>query len=174
MKRLKFLSLFFFVFHLFLCFAVAQSNEDCEACHSDPELTSRRQGRTISLYVDFVRFSESVHKNSDCIDCHQDADVEEYPHPEDLERVNCGMCHDVAEEEFYSGIHGRALRRGAPYAPTCNECHGEHYILPPDDVQSRTYKMNIPVLCGKCHREGDWDPIIIFGTSGPMYLRVIL
>jgi len=154
MRKIKILSLFFFVFHLLLCFAVAQSNEDCEACHSDPNLTTRRQGRTISLYMDFKKFAESVHKDSECIDCHQDADVEEYPHPENLERVNCGMCHDVADEEFYSGIHGRALRRQAPYAPTCHECHGEHYILPPSDVRSRTYKMNIPVLCGKCHREG--------------------
>jgi predicted CXXCH cytochrome family protein len=106
------------------------------------------------MYVDFNRFSQSVHKDAECIDCHQDADVEEFPHPETLERVNCGMCHDVADEEFFAGIHGRALRRGAPYAPTCNECHGEHYILPPSDIRSRTYKMNIPVLCGKCHREG--------------------
>jgi len=154
MRKLKFLSLFIFIFHLFLCFAVAQSNEDCEACHSDPELTTERQGRTISLYVDFKRFSGAVHKDSDCIDCHQDADVEEFPHPEELERVNCGICHDAADEEFYAGIHGRALRRVAPYAPTCNECHGEHYILPHTDIRSRTYKMNIPVLCGKCHREG--------------------
>ncbi|NIO37434.1 hypothetical protein GTO27_06990, partial [Candidatus Bathyarchaeota archaeon] len=80
--------------------------------------------------------------------------MEEFPHPERLELVNCGICHDKADEEFSAGIHGRALKRGAPYAPTCNECHGEHYILPTSDVKSRTYKMNIPVLCGKCHREG--------------------
>ncbi|MFC2163963.1 cytochrome c3 family protein [Acidobacteriota bacterium] len=132
----------------------SQSNEDCEACHSDPELTTERRGRTVSLYVNFDRFATSVHKDSSCIDCHQDADVEDFPHPETLERVNCGMCHDKADEDFYAGIHGRALKRSAPYAPTCSECHGDHYILPPSNVKSRTYKMNIPVLCGKCHREG--------------------
>jgi cytochrome b subunit of formate dehydrogenase len=139
-----------------LCFSAlhAQTNEDCEACHSDPDLTTKRGGRTVSLYVDFQKFYESVHKDSECIDCHLDADVEEFPHPETLERVNCGICHDVADEAFNSGIHGRALKRGAPYAPTCTECHGEHYVLPSNDIRSRTYKMNIPVLCGKCHREG--------------------
>ncbi|MGB6338556.1 MAG: cytochrome c3 family protein, partial [Candidatus Aminicenantaceae bacterium] len=90
----------------------------------------------------------------ECIDCHQDAAVEEFPHTEQLEKINCGMCHDVADEEFNAGIHGKALKRGAPYAPTCAECHGEHDIRPQSDVKSRTYKMNIPVLCGKCHREG--------------------
>jgi len=154
MKKIKSIGILAFILPFLFCFAAAQSNEDCEACHSDPELTARRQGRTVSVYVDFKRFSESVHKDSDCIDCHQDADVEEFPHPETLERVNCGICHDVADEQFYAGIHGRALKRGAPYAPTCNECHGEHYIRPNTDFQSRTYKMNIPVLCGKCHREG--------------------
>jgi len=95
-----------------------------------------------------------VHSDQECIDCHQDADVDEFPHKEDLENVDCVICHDVAGEQFYAGIHGRALKRGAPYAPTCNECHGEHYILPSSNINSRTYKMNIPVLCGKCHREG--------------------
>ena len=86
--------------------------------------------------------------------CHADADVKEFPHPERLDGVDCGICHDKASEEFLASIHGQALKRGAPYAPTCNECHGDHYILPPVDTRSQTYKMNIPVLCGKCHREG--------------------
>jgi predicted CXXCH cytochrome family protein len=105
------------------------------------------------LYVDEEKYTQSVHKNLDCISCHPDADVEEFPHPENLEIVNCGNCHSDAEEKFYIGIHGIALKRGAPYAPTCKECHGEHDILPPVDTESRTYKMNIPVLCGKCHRD---------------------
>ncbi|MGD8539275.1 MAG: hypothetical protein PVI66_11220, partial [Candidatus Aminicenantes bacterium] len=149
-KKAFFAALFLLLF--FPCISQSQSNEDCETCHSDRELTTERRGRTISLYVDFKRYANSVH--GDCIDCHQDAEVKEFPHPEQLEKVNCGMCHDVANEEFYAGIHGKALTRGAPYAPTCSECHGEHYILPPNDVRSRTYKMNIPILCGKCHREG--------------------
>ncbi|MFQ6038795.1 MAG: hypothetical protein ACE5LV_09290 [Candidatus Aminicenantales bacterium] len=132
----------------------AQTNEDCEVCHSDPELRTRRAGRRISLYVDFSEFSRSVHGSLECIDCHQDADVEEFPHPERLSPVQCGLCHDEEERAFDASIHGRALKRGAPYAPTCQECHGKHSILPSSQVQSRTYKMNIPVLCGKCHREG--------------------
>jgi predicted CXXCH cytochrome family protein len=106
------------------------------------------------MFVDFPKFLGSVHKEMDCISCHMDAEVEEFPHPERLEKVSCGVCHDAAEEDFMDGIHGRALKRGAPYAPTCSECHGEHYILPASNVQSHTYKMNIPILCGKCHREG--------------------
>ncbi len=151
-RRIVFLSLFLLFF--IIPHVLATSNEDCEACHSDPDLTGMMGGRTVSMYVDFQKFAGSTHKDLDCISCHMDAEVEDFPHEEQLEKVSCGMCHDVAEERFLEGIHGRALQRNAPYAPTCSECHGNLYILPPNNVESRTYKMNIPILCGSCHREG--------------------
>jgi predicted CXXCH cytochrome family protein len=134
--------------------SIAASNDDCQMCHSDPELTTERRGRAVSLYVDSEIFTRSVHQNLECVNCHMDADVEDFPHASELADVECSNCHDDASEKFYAGIHGIALKRGAPYAPTCSECHGVHNILPPTNVNSRTYKMNIPVLCGKCHREG--------------------
>jgi len=153
--RTKYLSFLVFLFLIIMIsFSPGATNEDCQTCHSDPELTTVRHGRTVSLYVDFKKFSRSVHHNLECIDCHGDADVEEFPHPEELEDVNCGDCHSDEEEDFLTGIHGKAFKRGAPYAPDCKECHGIHDVLPPSDPHSRTYKMNIPVLCGKCHREG--------------------
>jgi hypothetical protein len=115
--KLRKISLFTFLLcMIFASFLAATTNEDCATCHDDPELTTKRKGRTISLYVDFKKFSDSVHKDLDCTSCHIDADVEEFPHPERLDTVNCGICHDKADEEFFAGIHGRALKRGAPYA----------------------------------------------------------
>lgn len=131
-----------------------QSNEDCMFCHEDPELTTERNGRTVSMFVNLNVFQRSVHGDVDCVFCHEDAEVEDFPHPEQLAPVNCGNCHDEAQEHFDKGIHGQALQMNAIYAPTCAECHGEHNVLPSSNPRSRTYKMNIPVLCGKCHREG--------------------
>ncbi|MFQ5528024.1 MAG: hypothetical protein ACE5GX_17425, partial [Thermoanaerobaculia bacterium] len=34
------------------------------------------------------------------------------------------------------------------------DCHGGHNILPSSDPQAMTAVMNVPVLCGRCHREG--------------------
>ena len=150
---LQFSKVYIFLF-LLVWQVSAATNEDCQMCHGDPDLTTQRQGRTVSLFVDYKVFESSVHKDVECVNCHYDADVEDFPHPEKLEKVNCGNCHDDASEAFYNGIHGTALKRGAPYAPTCKECHGVHDILPRTNPKSRTYKMNIPVLCGKCHREG--------------------
>lgn len=150
--KISIISFFLIVFRPSSGFS--QTNEDCEACHSDPELKVERQGRMISLLVTTKTLAASVHQSLKCIECHRDAAVEDFPHPEKLTAVNCGECHKKADEEFFGGIHGKALKRGAPYAPTCKECHGDHNVLPPNNVQSNTYKMKIPFLCGNCHREG--------------------
>jgi len=131
----------------------AQTNDDCLICHDDPELTATNHGKTISLYVTAKVLKKSVHKDLDCISCHEDADVKEFPHPA-LKLVSCGNCHDDVKTKFDAGIHGQALKLKALYAPNCKECHGEHDILSSANPASRTYKMNIPILCGKCHREG--------------------
>jgi predicted CXXCH cytochrome family protein len=132
----------------------AADNETCFMCHSDEELTTERNGSTIQLYVDENSFSRSIHQGLDCIACHPDADVEDFPHPEDLAPVNCGNCHDDAQADFKASIHGMALERHALYAPSCMDCHGKHDILAHTAIEAPTYKMNIPYLCGKCHREG--------------------
>jgi predicted CXXCH cytochrome family protein len=153
-KRIRFVIFFFLILSAVLALS-AQSNEDCEACHADPGLKSERPGgRPGTLLVSSAKLAASVHKGQPCIGCHRDAAVKDFPHPEKLQPVNCGPCHKQADADFYAGIHGRALKRGAPYAPTCKECHGNHDILSRRDPNSRTYKFTIPILCGTCHREG--------------------
>lgn len=132
----------------------AQTREACLECHADPGLTTERGGRQVSLFVDVRALDKSTHKAVECISCHPDAAVEEFPHPEKLEPVNCATCHDEAQLDFDASIHGQALNRQAPYAPTCTECHGTHNILAASLPESPVFKMNIPYLCGKCHREG--------------------
>ena len=136
---------------LLAALAHATDNETCLACHDDLSFSKERDGQTISLHVDPQSFQKSVHGALDCIDCHDDASED---HPETLARVNCGNCHDDEQLNFDASIHGRALKRGAPHAPTCSSCHGIHDIASPSDPTADTYKMNIPFTCGKCHREG--------------------
>ncbi len=135
----------------------AQSDEDCMMCHEDPGLTKERNGRTVSLFVDTTLFSGSVHHNNTCISCHSDADDEYFPHAdgEALDPVNCGSCHKLPMDNNNRGAHGQALLMNDPHAPSCKECHGNHDILHYSDPISRTYKMNIPFLCGRCHKEGE-------------------
>ncbi|GAB4323463.1 MAG: hypothetical protein Kow00127_16170 [Bacteroidales bacterium] len=124
------------------------------ACHEDPELTTERNGKVISLLVNVETLENSVHAGMDCVFCHPDAEVEDFPHPEHLSPVNCGECHDDATADYDRGVHGQAFRLNALYAPGCTDCHGTHNILPAGNPKSLVYKMNIPALCGQCHREG--------------------
>lgn len=133
----------------------AEINEMCMMCHEDRELTKVRNGRTVSMFVDTMVVFGSVHQNNSCISCHSDVDMDDLPHAENLQPVNCGNCHTTPMENNMRGIHGQALLKNDPYAPSCNECHGNHDILHNSNPESRTYKMNIPFLCGKCHREGE-------------------
>ena len=132
----------------------AQTNDDCYTCHEDKSLMKVKDGKTISLFVNNKSLSGSIHKNVTCISCHKDANVTEFPHPENLEPVNCGSCHKNAQLQFSMSIHGQALKFNAPYAPDCKECHGKHDVLSHLNANSNTYKMNIPILCGQCHKEG--------------------
>ena len=134
---------------------MGQSDEDCMMCHEDMELEGMLNGRMVSMFVDTMVFETSVHHSNSCISCHSDAADEGFPHPEELKPVNCGSCHTQQMEDNGRGIHGQALLMNDPNAPSCKECHGNHDILHYSDPNSRTYKMNIPFLCGRCHREGE-------------------
>jgi predicted CXXCH cytochrome family protein len=137
----------------FLSPALAATDDDCLACHSDKSFSTKRKGRKVSLYVSGQTFSKSIHASMGCVSCHSDADVKDFPHADKLEAVNCGNCHDSAEKQFNSGIHGTVLKRGALYAPKCTSCHGKHNILKSSNPKSQTFKMRVPLLCGKCHKD---------------------
>ncbi len=151
---MKYLGIFGITIFLSLLhfFSSAQTDEDCMMCHEDKALTTVKQGRTVSLFVNENILKNSVHKKVQCASCHEDAAVD-FPHPERLKKVDCGKCHKSPMKNFNAGLHGRAYKRGELYAPDCKECHGEHDILSQYNPKSRTYKMNIPILCGRCHRE---------------------
>ena len=134
--------------------ARAQENADCLVCHSDKSATGRRNGRTISLYVDERKFSGSVHASLQCTSCHADLEGKELPHAENLAPVECGTCHDKEQELHAKSLHGKAVAKGDPLAPRCKDCHGNHEILAAKDPRSPISPLKIPFLCGKCHQEG--------------------
>ncbi len=136
-------------------FAVSASafeDGECLECHGAQDLTVTRKDKVISLYVD-----ENVHNNSihgangiTCVDCH--ADVEEIPHAESLNPVECNNCHDEAAEVISDSVHsGESLLTGK--GAFCKDCHGSHDILPADNNNSRLYPLNIPATCGICHSD---------------------
>lgn len=134
--------------------ARAQENEDCLMCHGDRDLTTERNGRTVSLFVSERSFGGSVHEPITCVGCHMDVAGMEGYHETPLERVDCGACHDEIQAQHAASLHGRALARGDRLAPSCTNCHGLHDVKPVADHGSPVSPLRIPYTCGKCHQEG--------------------
>jgi len=139
--------------------ALAQDNETCLGCHGQEGLQIEKAGRVVNLFVDLKRFEGSVHASFDCIDCHTALDgVEDFPHESGLERVDCMTCHeddgDGPIATFLASTHGQLLQKGDKDAPRCQDCHGNHYILPLSDPDSAISPFNVPRMCAQCHAEG--------------------
>jgi nitrate/TMAO reductase-like tetraheme cytochrome c subunit len=128
-------------------------NDDCLACHADPDL--KRSDNT-SLAVDARSLGESTHAPLACIDCHEDlASVSEFPHAERLAPAACSSCHDDAQTNYGAGIHAQARQAGRGLAATCADCHGTHDIRASSDPASRTTKLNLTATCAACHGNAD-------------------
>lgn len=134
--------------------ALAQENGDCFGCHSDKSLSGTRRGKTISVFVDEKKFAASVHGSLTCVSCHTDLSGKELPHADDVAPVNCGTCHEQEQKLHTASLHGQAIARGDVLAPRCKDCHGVHDIFPAKDSRSSVSALQVPFLCGKCHREG--------------------
>jgi hypothetical protein len=134
--------------------AADNPNDTCLACHADKTLTTKRAGRTISLFVEAKKFSSSIHGSLSCTNCHADLEGKDLPHETPLKRVDCGTCHGEEAKQHAKSLHGRAVAHGDPLAPRCASCHGNHDILSVKDPRSPVSPMNVPFTCGKCHREG--------------------
>jgi formate dehydrogenase gamma subunit len=80
---------------------------------------------------------------STCAQCHANPDF--------LARHRIALARPV--EAYRLSVHGRAVSRGVPSAPSCSDCHGGHAIRPPRDPESRINHWNIPQTCGSCHKE---------------------
>ncbi|RJP60880.1 MAG: DUF4405 domain-containing protein [Ignavibacteriales bacterium] len=141
MKISKFL-LLFLVTHLFI-----SAQDDCLVCHEDQSLTYERKGKEISLFIDGNRYSNSVHGMLDCADCHTDFDGENLPHREgtDIYKVECADCHEEIYSIVQNDVHHR-LKDRVKNPPECIDCHGSHYVKPPEDSPNKARD-----YCSSCH-----------------------
>lgn len=123
---------------------VANVERLCGRCH-DAEVEAVEAGAHGSLGQRVPRAA--------CSQCHQGHDVTK-PEDESAELEICSDCHPRQVAEQRRSVHARAALRDDPLAPTCITCHEHHRIRPRSDPSSPTAVMNVPLLCGRCHREG--------------------
>ena len=143
---------------LLLCLpagAAAQSNSDCLSCHNDKGLTGKRDGATISLFVDPARYAASRHGPADCVDCHTDLAKKELPHEGKVAPATCSKCHHEESRQYAQSLHATASARAGARAPSCGDCHGSHEIVAAGDARSPVLPSRVPALCGACHTAGE-------------------
>ncbi len=143
----------------------SQRNEAalCLSCHLDtPDVRAlmTHSSAFISSYENSVHGRSVAGGSTEaavCSDCHSAHGVRAASDP--LSSVNkfrmasmCATCHAEEAGQFQKSIHGEALERGIEDAPTCTNCHGEHNILSPSDVDSPVAAGNISnQVCDPCH-----------------------
>jgi formate dehydrogenase gamma subunit len=108
---------------------LAQTVDDCLACHSDSTLTMEKKGKTISLFADQSVFKKTRHAKLVCIACHVNFDAGNVPHKEKIEPVNCLTCHkDAANKHLLHSQMLKARTNSAELITSCKNCHGTHNI----------------------------------------------
>jgi cytochrome b subunit of formate dehydrogenase len=129
----------------------APKAEDCAGCHDGGPRTGKRQPG-VPPGFNTAALKASPHASLECVACH--TDIKEVPHADKLTPVDCGLCHPDEQAQYRASVHGRKAAQKDPYAPACKLCHGTHDILPPSNLRSSVATINVPRLCGTCHREG--------------------
>jgi formate dehydrogenase gamma subunit len=133
--------------------ARAQGDAACLECHGAADLFEGHE-RAAGLHVEPGAYGQTLHAavGLACVDCHQDlAGTADFPHAERLAAPRCTPCHDAVEATFATSVHGYAVERGNPRAPTCAGCHGAHAMLPAADAASPTHRAKISATCARCH-----------------------
>lgn len=125
------------------------TNTDCLDCHLDPTTTRTVNGKEIALIFPTNAFNNSLHAQLDCIDCH--VGIKDLIHESKLPPPTCAGCHEDAEKEYATSIHGMSHALGASGAANCWDCHGAHEIGPVKLADSPVFKLNLPQTCAKCH-----------------------
>jgi len=131
----------------------------CGTCHGNPELAKKFGLLNVySLYIDsihgFALSKDGLLVAATCSSCHGTHKILSHTNPESrIYRTNvpatCGSCHVGPQEQYFAGVHGRALRAGNPRAPVCSDCHTAHEI---SNVHLVAWQEKTTATCGNCHR----------------------
>ena len=156
----------------------ALDNATCLGCHGNEGFSMPGpDGRPRPLHVVKEKFELSVHAKRRCVECHQD--ITEIPHKKTGPiKVSCVQCHQAlwktaqdegkSEEQQYQrlgvvvkqierymkSVHARPSREDQSRTnATCYNCHDAHYVYPLGSTGRADWRMNIPLVCGKCHEK---------------------
>jgi predicted CXXCH cytochrome family protein len=131
----------------------------CEKCHLE-RVKTKRGVEFIKQYEKSVHF-QALQKaglafSANCGRCHGAHDIKKVQDPSShVSRNNiirtCGKCHVGVERDYMEGVHGKAYIKGIEDVPVCTDCHNEHDIQSPQNLNSRVYSTKVAAMCSRCH-----------------------
>ena len=138
---------------------LSKDTRSCLQCHDNKGLRKKlADGKSLSLYISTKAFTESMHRDNDCEDCHSNIDSSSHgkvktkiKSKRDFAmgmRESCLTCHRKKVTEYEDSVHAALLNEGSKKAPACPDCHNPHTV--------RSVKIITPITsspCAKCHVE---------------------
>jgi uncharacterized protein with PIN domain len=129
------------------------ADADCLKCHAERGFAAG-DGRPLAVFA--PELQQSRHAKVSCSQCHSGVNVSKARPCESITlKVDCGACHTEVAQQYAQSQHGKLLLKQDPNAPSCKECHGTHGTLGRLQSSSPIFATNIPLLCARCHREGE-------------------
>ncbi len=139
---------------------------DCFLCHGQPDWEmTLPNGDILSMSIDSQIFSQSVHKDMECTECHEGYGSFPKDHP-DVSATNkraymisyhdtCQKCHQEQFSQVSDSIHDALFLEGNLDTPLCADCHQPHSQVlienkgqPSDSILSWQAQ-----ICADCHEE---------------------
>ena len=131
----------------------------CERCHLE-RVPSKKGSDFIGGYNDSAHFKalekSGLTMSANCTNCHDSHKIKKVDDPASfVSRKNiirtCGSCHVGIQKEYLEGVHGKDYVKGIKDVPVCTDCHSEHAILSPEDINSKVYATKVAEVCVRCH-----------------------
>jgi predicted CXXCH cytochrome family protein len=133
--------------------------QTCLSCHSG-KVRNEKGGAFAELYEKSVHYAalekSGLTLSANCSNCHGAHDVRSVKDPTSrVSRKNiirtCGQCHVGIQRDYLEGVHGKDYVKGIKDVPACTDCHNEHDIQSPKDLQSKVYTTKVAEVCSRCH-----------------------
>ena len=133
--------------------------DTCLGCHLERVRTKRGQGFA-ALYKESDHYralaQAGLSLSATCVSCHGGHSVQPVADPQSkVSRKNiirtCGTCHAGIEKDYLEGVHGKDYAKGIQDVPVCTDCHSEHDIRSPEDLDSGVYATKVAAVCSRCH-----------------------
>ena len=136
---------------------LSKESKACLTCH-DKEGVSKtlESGEILSLSISTKAYVESMHKKTDCEDCHSNLDSKTHGKVKTAVkskreftlgmRETCRDCHKKKATEYDDSVHAALIKAGNKKAPLCSDCHNPHTV--------RSAKIVAPITetpCASCH-----------------------